>query len=157
MRDTYRGRDTDTERSRLPAGSPMWDSIVGLDPGTWGSALSLRHSTTEPPRCPLRTNFMKEHHWWYMDLLKVIKTLKEWPSIHTQDEQNTLSPAPETRRVKDKHVLPHSWVHLQRPNMPQFTLWILSPISTPSLDPLITFQLLHTSPYRQNVMECSRI
>ena len=33
MRDTERGRDTVRERSRLLAGSPMWDSI----PGTSGS------------------------------------------------------------------------------------------------------------------------
>ena len=39
MRDTERerGRDTGRGRSRLHAGSPMWDSILGLDPGTPGS------------------------------------------------------------------------------------------------------------------------
>ena len=30
MRDTERGRDTGRERSRLHAGSPMWDLILGL-------------------------------------------------------------------------------------------------------------------------------
>ena len=30
MRDTERGRDTGRGRSRLHAGSPMWDSIPGL-------------------------------------------------------------------------------------------------------------------------------
>ena len=52
MRDTYRGRDTGRERSRLPAGSPMWDSIVGLDPGTWGSRpepQALNHGATQVP------------------------------------------------------------------------------------------------------------
>ena len=45
MRHTQRGRG----RSRLPAGSPMWDS--SQDPGItpWAEG---RHSTTEPPRCP---------------------------------------------------------------------------------------------------------
>ena len=33
MRDTQRGRDIGRGRSRLPVGSPMWDSI----PGTLGS------------------------------------------------------------------------------------------------------------------------
>ena len=38
-------RGTGRGRSRLPAGSLMWDSIPGLqDKG--------RHSTTEAPRCP---------------------------------------------------------------------------------------------------------
>ena len=32
-----RGRDTGGGRSRLHAGSPTWDSIPGLDPGTPGS------------------------------------------------------------------------------------------------------------------------
>ena len=43
------GRDIDRRRSRLPAGSTMWDSIP--DPGIipWAKG---RHSTTEPPRCP---------------------------------------------------------------------------------------------------------
>ena len=40
MRDTERerGRDTGRERSRLPAGSPMRDSM----PGLWDHALSRR-------------------------------------------------------------------------------------------------------------------
>ena len=29
-RERERARDTGRERSRLPAGSPMWDSIPGL-------------------------------------------------------------------------------------------------------------------------------
>ena len=29
MRDTERGRDIGRRRSRLPAGSPIWDSILG--------------------------------------------------------------------------------------------------------------------------------
>ena len=38
MRDTQRerGRDTGRGRSRLHAGSPTRDSILGLDPGTPG-------------------------------------------------------------------------------------------------------------------------
>ena len=55
MRDTERERSRDIGRwrSRL-GGSPMRDSIPGLDPGTPGSRPELegRHSTTEPPRHP---------------------------------------------------------------------------------------------------------
>ena len=36
MRDTERERERDRGRSRLHAGSPTWDSILGLDPGTPG-------------------------------------------------------------------------------------------------------------------------
>ena len=34
MRDTERGRDIGRRRSRIPVGSPMWDSIPGLCPGS---------------------------------------------------------------------------------------------------------------------------
>ena len=46
MRDTERQK----HRQRAPVGSPMWDSV----PGPRDNALSQRHSTTEPPRCPCR-------------------------------------------------------------------------------------------------------
>ena len=36
MGDRDRGRDTGRRRGRLPAGSPMWDSI----PGPWDPNLS---------------------------------------------------------------------------------------------------------------------
>ena len=36
MRDTERSRDTGRGRSRLHAGSPMWDSIPGLQDHTLG-------------------------------------------------------------------------------------------------------------------------
>ena len=39
-RHRVRGRDTGRGRSRLPAGSPMWDSI----PGPWDDALSRRQT-----------------------------------------------------------------------------------------------------------------
>ena len=47
MRDRERGRDIDLRRSRLLAGSPMWDSILGrrITPPAEG-----RHSTAEPPK-----------------------------------------------------------------------------------------------------------
>ena len=49
MRDIERGRDTGRGRSRLHAGSPMWDSI----PGHQDHVLSQsRGSTTGPPRDP---------------------------------------------------------------------------------------------------------
>ena len=44
-----RGRDTGRERSRLYAGSPMWDSILGLQIMPWAED---RRSTPEPPRRP---------------------------------------------------------------------------------------------------------
>ena len=52
MRDTerYRGRDTGRGRSRLHAGSPMWDSIPG--PGDHNLSQG-RCSITEPSRCAL--------------------------------------------------------------------------------------------------------
>ena len=50
MRDTERGRDTGRGRSRLPAGSPMQDSI----PGPQDHDLSQRrYSTTELPGAPV--------------------------------------------------------------------------------------------------------
>ena len=51
MRDRARGRDTGRGRSRLHAGSPMWDSIPGpQDHTTWaeGGAKPLSHLD-----CPL--------------------------------------------------------------------------------------------------------
>ena len=57
MRDRERGRDIGRGRGRLPVGSPMWDSILGLDPGTPGShpeskadAQPLSHPGVAPPR-----------------------------------------------------------------------------------------------------------
>ena len=50
MKDRERGRDTGRWRSRLPVGSPMWDSM----PGPWDHALNPRQMlNTEPPRCPM--------------------------------------------------------------------------------------------------------
>ena len=46
IRDRKRGRDTGRGRSRLHAGSPMWDSILGLR----GHILSQRH--TQLPNHP---------------------------------------------------------------------------------------------------------
>ena len=40
MRDIQRGRDTGRGRSRIPAGSPMWDLIPG--PRTLGSCPELK-------------------------------------------------------------------------------------------------------------------
>ena len=49
MRDTERGRDIGRGKRRLPARSPMWDSIP--DPGItpWAEG---RYSTAEPLRRP---------------------------------------------------------------------------------------------------------
>ena len=46
MRHRERGRDTGGGRSRLPAGSPTWDSILG----PWGHAMDRRQ--TLHPRAP---------------------------------------------------------------------------------------------------------
>ena len=45
MRDTKRerGRDTGRERSRLHAGSPMWDLIPGLQDHAPGQRQALNH------------------------------------------------------------------------------------------------------------------
>ena len=48
MRDTERGRDIDRGRSRLLAGSLMWDLISRLDHALGEG----RRSTAEPPRHP---------------------------------------------------------------------------------------------------------
>ena len=50
MIERERGRDTGRGRSRLHAGSPMWDSILGLQDHAWTKG---RCQTTEPPRDPL--------------------------------------------------------------------------------------------------------
>ena len=41
MRDRERGRDIGIGRSRLPAGSPMWNSIPGLQDYTLGGRQEL--------------------------------------------------------------------------------------------------------------------
>ena len=48
MRDTHthRGRDTGRGRSRLHAGSPMWDSILGLQDHTLSRRQTLNHWAT---------------------------------------------------------------------------------------------------------------
>ena len=43
MRERERGRDTDRGRSRLHAGSPMWDSIPGPQDHTPGQRQALNH------------------------------------------------------------------------------------------------------------------
>ena len=54
MRDTERGRDISGEKSRLPVGSLMQDSI----PGPQDHSLSQRQMlNTEPPRCPSNNDF----------------------------------------------------------------------------------------------------
>ena len=45
-RERERGRDTGRGRSRLHGGSPMWDSIPGLQDHPWAEG------GTEPPRLP---------------------------------------------------------------------------------------------------------
>ena len=51
MKDIERGRDTGRGRSRIPVGTLMWDSILGLQDMTWAKG---RCSTTEPPRHPTK-------------------------------------------------------------------------------------------------------
>ena len=47
MRDIERGRDTGRGRSRLHAGSPMWDSIRGLKDHTLGQRQVLNRWATQ--------------------------------------------------------------------------------------------------------------
>ena len=51
-RERERGRDTGRGRSRLPAGSPLWDSILGLQghPGPKAGTKLLSH-----PEIPLKS------------------------------------------------------------------------------------------------------
>ena len=60
MRDTERkrGRDTDRGRSRLHAGSPMWDSIPGPQDQVPGWR---QRQTTEPPGLPGKILFKKKN------------------------------------------------------------------------------------------------
>ena len=55
MRDTERSRDTGRGRSRLHAGSPVWDSIPGLQDHAEG-----RPQTAEPPRDPHISSFKEK-------------------------------------------------------------------------------------------------
>ena len=43
MRERERVRDTGRERSRLPSGIPMWDSIPGLQDHALGGRQALNH------------------------------------------------------------------------------------------------------------------
>ena len=54
MRHRERGRDAGRGRSRLHAGSPMWDSIPGLQIVPWAEG---KHSTGEPTRHPNKYSF----------------------------------------------------------------------------------------------------
>ena len=45
-----RGRDTDRGRSRLPAGSPMWDSIPGPRDHALSQRQMLHHWATQAPQ-----------------------------------------------------------------------------------------------------------
>ena len=74
MRDTERGRDIGRGRSKLPMGSPMWDSIPGPRITTWAKG---RCSTTEPPRHPW--------HFFY-------STLTQWSSAGNKWVVNVLHP-----------------------------------------------------------------
>ena len=55
-RDIQRGRDTDRGRSRLHAGSPMWDSIPGLQDHTPGCR---QRQTAAPPGLPYLVLYMQ--------------------------------------------------------------------------------------------------
>ena len=62
MKDTQRekGRDVSRGRSRLQAGSLMWDWILR----PWITPLARgRCSTAEPPRCPWLANFLLTIRW----------------------------------------------------------------------------------------------
>ena len=92
MRDIERerGRDTGRGRSRLHAGSPMWDSIPGLQNHALGRRQALNHWATEG--FPLYTILLKHLVWKYPDLgfstlhligvyLLKIKGIGSWKSL----------------------------------------------------------------------------
>ena len=55
-REREKGKDTGRGRRRLHTGSPMWDSIPGLQ----DHALGLRQAlTAEPPRDPLHETLLE--------------------------------------------------------------------------------------------------
>ena len=53
MRDTERSKDIRQREKQVPSGSPMWDSIPGLQEP---EPKADRSSTTEPHRCPPKEN-----------------------------------------------------------------------------------------------------
>ena len=59
MRDTEKGRDKGRGGSRLHAGSPTWDSILGLQ--DHAPQAEGRCSTSEPPRSPHERLLMIEN------------------------------------------------------------------------------------------------
>ena len=71
---THRGRDTGRgrRRSRLQEGSPMRDSIPGLDPGIPGSCpwAEGRRSTAKPPRDP-RKNVLKKYIFKFISEMEI--------------------------------------------------------------------------------------
>ena len=58
-REREKGRDTGRGRSRLHAGSQMWDLILGLGITPWAKG---RQSTPEPPRHPSKLQFKKSYN-----------------------------------------------------------------------------------------------
>ena len=71
-RERERGRDTGRGRSRLHAGSPMWDSILGLDPRTPGPCRRPK-AGDRPLRDPQKYIFLK---WMYVS--GVVLTISVW-------------------------------------------------------------------------------
>ena len=68
MRDTQRGRDIGRGSSRLHAGSPMWDSILGLQDHSLSQRHRLNCWATQPP---LKTQFSCSQH-----LFSLVNTLR---------------------------------------------------------------------------------
>lgn len=65
--ETHRGRDTGRGRSRLHAGSPMWDSIPGLQDRTLSQRQTLNHWATQASQflCHFYCGiFFLEIDWW---------------------------------------------------------------------------------------------
>ena len=69
-----RGRDTDWGR-RLPAGSPMQDSILGLRIRSWAKG---RRSTTEPPTWPKRQGVKAVNSLQFPSLENVFMCFHSW-------------------------------------------------------------------------------
>ena len=61
-RERERGRDTGRGRSRLHAGSPTWDSILGLQDHALGERQALK--PLSHPRCPIFTDIETKMLSW---------------------------------------------------------------------------------------------
>ena len=82
-----RGRDTGRGRSRLHAGSPMWDSIPGLQDHTLGQRQAPNHWATQGS---LRLKFFSATRWsrslgWETNICRRMERKRRHSSAQDQD------------------------------------------------------------------------